>query len=86
MLIAIGILVDLVFLAIWLRMRWQEIRARVLREQPRCEICGKPATDVDHVRAVADGGPDDRSNLRALCNPCHEKHTAEQNRARRRKR
>ena len=65
---------------------WQEIRARVLREQPRCEICGKPATDVDHVRAVADGGPDDRSNLRALCNPCHEKHTAEQNRARRRKR
>nr|MBA2600219.1 HNH endonuclease [Actinomycetota bacterium] len=64
---------------------WQAIRARVLRESPRCQICGKPATDVDHIRAHADGGTDDRSNLRALCNPCHKRHTTEQNRARRRK-
>ncbi len=64
---------------------WQEIRVRVLREQPSCEICGKRATDVDHVRAVADGGSDDRSNLRALCHPCHKRVTSEQNRARRRR-
>lgn len=62
---------------------WRDRRARVLRESPNCELCGKPATDVDHRVAHADGGSDDRSNLRALCNPCHKKVTAEQNRARR---
>lgn len=63
---------------------WQKLRARVLREQPRCE-CGAPATDVDHIVAHADGGSDDRSNLRALCRGCHKRHTAEQNRARRKR-
>ncbi len=64
---------------------WQETRARVLRQEPNCQICGKPATEVDHVRAHADGGTDERSNLRALCHPCHKKHTSEQNRARRKR-
>ena len=64
---------------------WQLRRARVLREQPNCE-CGRPATDVHHVVAAADGGSDDRSNLRAVCNPCHRRLTAEQNRARRKRR
>ena len=63
---------------------WQKLRSRVLREQPRCE-CGAPTTDVDHIVAHADGGTDDRSNLRALCRDCHKKHTAEQNRARRKR-
>jgi 5-methylcytosine-specific restriction protein A len=65
---------------------WQETRARVLREQPRCAECRRPATDVDHIVAHADGGTDDRSNLRPLCNPCHKKATASQNRARRNRR
>jgi 5-methylcytosine-specific restriction enzyme A len=64
---------------------WQQLRKRVLRESPKCETCGRPATDVDHRVAVADGGTDDRSNLRALCLDCHKQHTAEQNRARRRR-
>jgi 5-methylcytosine-specific restriction endonuclease McrA len=64
---------------------WRELRARVLREQPTCEVCGASATDVDHIVAHADGGTDDRENLRALCKPCHKKHTAEQNRARRKR-
>jgi 5-methylcytosine-specific restriction enzyme A len=62
---------------------WRAMRARVLREEPRCRLCGAPSTDVDHRVAHADGGSDDRSNLRALCNPCHKKVTAEQNKARR---
>jgi 5-methylcytosine-specific restriction protein A len=62
---------------------WQQRRKRVLKECPQCETCGRPSTDVDHRVAVADGGTDDRSNLRALCRDCHKRHTAEQNRARR---
>lgn len=64
---------------------WRKIRAQVLREQPRCE-CGQRATDVDHIIARADGGTDARANLRALCYPCHRRHTAEQNRARHKRR
>ena len=63
---------------------WQQIRRRVLQQSPMCEKgCGRRARDVDHIIAAADGGSDARSNLRALCNPCHKEHTAEQNRARR---
>jgi 5-methylcytosine-specific restriction protein A len=65
---------------------WQQLRARVLRESPNCEECGQPATDVDHIVAIADGGTDARSNLRALCNTCHKRYTAAQNRARRKRR
>ena len=64
---------------------WRMRRAMVLREQPHCAVCGAPATDVDHIIAVADGGTDDRANRRGLCAPCHRKHTADQNRARRKK-
>jgi 5-methylcytosine-specific restriction endonuclease McrA len=67
--------------------QWQETRARILRGSPRCEVCGAPATDVDHIVAVADsGGMYDRANLRSLCAECHKRHTAEQNRARRKRR
>lgn len=65
--------------------RWRDLRARVLREQPTCAMCSAPATDADHIIAVADGGTDARENLRGLCNSCHKKHTAKQNRDRRRK-
>jgi len=64
---------------------WELRRARVLREEPLCRVCGVPATDVDHIVAHADGGTDNRENLRAVCKPCHKKHTAEQNRARRKR-
>jgi 5-methylcytosine-specific restriction endonuclease McrA len=58
----------------------------VLAEEPTCRIFGAPATDVDHIIAVADGGGMyDRANLRPLCRKHHKKHTAAQNRARRQK-
>lgn len=61
---------------------WEKVRAAVLREQQWCELCGEPATTVDHVRlrrryplalqgSTAAGGSDHRSNLRSLCSSCH---------------
>lgn len=65
---------------------WRDLRARVLLEEPFCAMCGvAKATQVDHAVAIADGGTDERSNLRGLCFPCHKSHTAAQNRARRKK-
>ncbi|MGV6491373.1 HNH endonuclease [Stenotrophomonas rhizophila] len=29
------------------------------------------ATEVDHIRNVAEGGTDDESNLQAICACCH---------------
>jgi 5-methylcytosine-specific restriction protein A len=55
---------------------WPERRLRVLRRDGyRCQECGAPATEVDHV-----GSPYDHSmsNLRALCSDCHRKRTAAQ--------
>jgi len=65
--------------------RWNELRAEVLREEPACRICGAKASDVDHIVAVADGGTDARSNLRALCHEHHKQVTAAQSRARRKR-
>lgn len=57
---------------------WRELRARVLREQPRCEQCERegritPATDVDHK----DNDPSNnrRDNLASLCHACHSRKT-----------
>lgn len=50
------------------------IRRRVLAEEPCCYLCGRAgqANDViDHVRELADGGTDERGNLRRCCRPCH---------------
>jgi len=52
--------------------QWRKLRARVLmRDGHRCQLCGAPATDVDHVLPVSEGGPDDPRNLRALCASCN---------------
>ena len=50
---------------------WAAMRRRVLAEEPTCRSCGAPATDVDHIIPLANGGTSDRSNLQALCGPCH---------------
>jgi 5-methylcytosine-specific restriction protein A len=55
---------------------WPAIRARVLAEEPRCRMCGQPATEVDHALPLAMGGSHDRSNLRALCHDDHKAVTA----------
>ncbi|MCL2582960.1 MAG: HNH endonuclease [Streptosporangiales bacterium] len=41
------------------------------RDGYRCQQCGAPAAEVDHVVR----GIEDDSNLRALCVPCHRDKT-----------
>ena len=58
---------------------WLVLRARQLREHPTCQWpgCTAPATQVDHVRAVADGGAfADPRNLQSICKAHHHMKTA----------
>lgn len=62
----------------------QALRQRRLkRTHGLCEDCLNknliiPANVVDHITPLALGGKDIDSNTRNLCDPCHEKRTAEQ--------
>ncbi|MFB7672935.1 HNH endonuclease [Kitasatospora purpeofusca] len=48
---------------------WQAIRLRILaRDRHACYVCGRRATEVDHVRRGDDHAD---SNLRAICQGCH---------------
>ncbi len=56
--------------------RWQRARVRALACHPLCALCGRPATDVHHVKALEDGGaPFDECNLQCLCHECHARLT-----------
>ncbi len=48
-----------------------------LRAHPMCSAsgCTQPATCVDHVRPLADGGTNDDENLQSLCHSCHSRKT-----------
>ena len=61
--------------------RWMEIRARYLSEQPLCVECqrrgfARPATELDHITALTNGGKDDPSNYQGLCADHHKDKTA----------
>lgn len=64
---------------------WAKIRKQVLIEQPLCRICelnGRIvlAQEVDHITPLRHGGDKiSRSNLQALCIPCHRKKSAMEN-------
>ncbi len=58
---------------------WRELRARFLRDNPHCVICGSPATDVHHILPKAEGGTDDWNNLEPLCHACHSTITKKNN-------
>ena len=63
---------------------WRAARGAVLARTPLCARCGAPATEVDHVVPVADGGALlDPDNLQPLCAGCHRVKTALDERARR---
>lgn len=36
-----------------------------------CWMCGAPATEIDHVKPLAAGGPHMLANLRPACGPCN---------------
>lgn len=71
---------------------WKRLRERVLLEEPVCRFCERrglavAATVVDHIEPLSIA-PDrrlDRSNLQALCAPCHDGEKARADRALRRR-
>lgn len=61
--------------------RWKRLRIEKLKRDQLCEYCPparrKPATEVDHFKAIEDGGgPYDWDNLRSSCKSCHSHKTA----------
>jgi 5-methylcytosine-specific restriction endonuclease McrA len=46
-------------------------RRIMLKDNPPCVWCGQPATTVDHLIAVANGGSNDLENLVACCRHCN---------------
>jgi 5-methylcytosine-specific restriction protein A len=54
---------------------WSTTRKRHLETEPMCRMCGRRATDVDHIVPRSKGGTDVSSNLQALCGPCHRTKT-----------
>lgn len=60
--------------------QWRKLRKRFLDAHPLCEQCqlkGRytPATEVHHIKPLADGGTNDEKNLMALCKSCHSRIT-----------
>jgi 5-methylcytosine-specific restriction protein A len=59
--------------------RWRKVRLEYLRANPLCVHCldrgtTKPATDVDHITPVSQGGSFD-GPLQSLCHECHASKT-----------
>jgi hypothetical protein len=55
---------------------WRWARLQQLRREPACRICGEPATAVDHIVPIAEGGADlDADNLQSLCRRHHNTKT-----------
>jgi 5-methylcytosine-specific restriction protein A len=61
---------------------WERVRRLVLQEEPLCRLCKaegliEPATEVDHIVPMANGGARlDRANLQPLCRKHHSRKTA----------
>ena len=57
--------------------RWKRIRSLTLSAEPLCRMClasgtTVPATVVDHIKPIEDGGTHETSNLQPLCKRCHD--------------
>ncbi len=57
---------------------WKRIRDSYVKTHPFCEECYEkgilvPVAEVHHVIPLADGGTNERSNLRSLCRACQLK-------------
>lgn len=55
--------------------KWRRIRVHYLRHHPNCVVCSEPATEVDHIITLAEGGSNKWSNLQSFCKTHHSKKT-----------
>jgi len=69
---------------------WERIRDQVLREEQRCAWgslpnedgpCWSDSSTADHIVPKAQGGTDDRENLRALCREHQQRKAGREGRA-----
>jgi len=62
--------------------RWNKYRIPYLKRHPLCvnfEECHNPATVVDHIKPVNQGGDFwDPENHQPMCKPCHDRKTAKE--------
>lgn len=65
---------------------WKTTRRRILKRDGGLCRCGQPATTVDHIVPVSQGGGHEDHNLRAICGPCHDAKTRSEQQAGRAKR
>ena len=54
---------------------WRRTRRMYLFREPFCELCGRQAQDVHHIKPLAEGGNNAFENLQALCRACHNEIT-----------
>jgi 5-methylcytosine-specific restriction enzyme A len=57
-------------------------RARFLKYNPACAVCGALATEAHHIVPKAEGGTGHWENLQALCKSCHSRITGRYTRER----
>jgi len=58
---------------------WKKARDHQLKRFPLCIKCQRPATMVDHIVEIRDGGERlDPSNLQSMCKSCHNTKTAQE--------
>ena len=63
---------------------WQAIRERILsRDAGLCQPCKRldlltPATEVDHITPLEQGGTDAPANLQSICAECHRAKSAQE--------
>jgi 5-methylcytosine-specific restriction enzyme A len=56
---------------------WQAYneRKKLLKEEPLCRLCRAAAVVIDHIKPLAFGGGEERSNKQSLCKACHDAKT-----------
>lgn len=65
---------------------WRKARKLQLQREPTCRHCRQvgritPATDVDHIQRIKDGGSAlDPLNFQSLCHDCHARKSAHEGR------
>lgn len=61
---------------------WKEVRElRILKDHGRCQMCGRPGNEVDHIIELTPENINDEmialnlDNLQTLCHRCHMRKT-----------